>query len=301
MKYNTFKKSGITVSEISFGCMSLTADTKDNDHIINKAIDNGITLFDTADLYEKGQNEMVLGSAVKQKRKDIVISTKVGNKWRDDGKGWDWCPSKKYILEAADKSLERLQTDYIDIYLLHGGTINDPQDEIVEAFEILMQSGKIRSYGISSIRPNVIKQYAGKTNISAVMTQYSLLDRRPEQETLQLLLQNDIGVMARGTVASGLLIDKPAKDYLDISAMEIKKIIDSIQNNINQGRSQHQAAVKYVTSHNAIVTAVAGIRTMQQLDEAIITANADNLSIDEVKNLRKAWEGNSYTKHLYNN
>ncbi len=297
MKYNTFKKSGITVSDVSFGCMSLTADNNHNDAIINKAIDNGITLFDTADLEEKGKNEIMLGKALGAKRKDIIVSTKAGNKWRDDGSGWDWCPSKKYILQAADQSLQRLDSDYIDIYLLHGGTLEDPQDEILEAFESLLQQGKIRSYGISSIRPNVIRQYAGKANLSAVMTQYSLLDRRPEEETLQVLMQNEIGVMARGTVAGGLLLDKPARDYLDIPASKISQVQKDIRKSTADNRPPQEAAVKYVTSHPAVVTAVMGIRTMQQLDEAVRTANAEFLTVNEIKALKKSWNGTIYTEH----
>lgn len=297
MKYNIFKKSGITVSDVSFGCMSLTADNKQNDTILNKAIDNGINLFDTADLYEKGQNEVILGKVLGAKRKNFVISTKVGNKWRDDGSGWDWRPSKNYILQAADGSLQRLGTDYIDIYLLHGGTLDDPQEEILEAFESLLQQGKIRSYGISSIRPNIIRQYAGKANVSAVMTQYSLLDRRPEEETLQVLMQNEIGVMARGTVAGGLLLDKPARDYLDIPASKISQVQKDIRKNTADNRPLHEAAVKYVTSHPAVVTAVMGIRTIQQLDEAVNTANAGFLTVNEIKNLKKSWNGTTYTEH----
>src|SRR6202034_3432729 len=96
-------------------------------------------------------------------------------------------------------------TDYIDLYQLHGGTIDDPIDETIEAFELLQQQGKIRYYGISSIRPNVISEYVQRSNIISVMMQYSLLDRRPEESCLQLLQQNNIGVLARGSVAGGLL------------------------------------------------------------------------------------------------
>ena len=80
-----------------------------------------------------------------------------------------------------------MQTDHIDLYQLHGGTIQDNIDETIEAFELLKQQGKIRYYGISSIRPNVIKEYIKRSSIVSVMTQYSLLDRRPEEETLELV------------------------------------------------------------------------------------------------------------------
>ncbi len=94
-------------------------------------------------------------------------------------------------------SLKRLNTDRIDVYQLHGGTIEDPIEETISAFEQLVQQGKIRYYGISSIRPNVIREYVLRSNIVSVMMQYSLLDRRPEEECLPLLAQKDIGVLAR--------------------------------------------------------------------------------------------------------
>ncbi|WP_297332286.1 aldo/keto reductase [Flavobacterium sp.] len=295
MQYNTIEKAGIKVSNLSFGCMSLTDSSTGNDALIGKAIDAGITLFDTADLYEKGENEKLLGKAIKGRRKDVAISTKAGNRWRSDGSGWDWCPEKKYILKAADESLKRLQTDYIDIYLLHGGTVDDPSDDVIEAFERLKEQGKIRSYGISSIRPNVIRKYVSEYDIAAVMTQYSLLDRRPEEETLPLLQENNIAVLARGTVAGGLLAGKPAADYLDTDAKEISAIINKI-NTMLPNRDFTEKAYRYVMDSPAITTAVAGIRTAAHLQQALMAADATILAVQERQMLRDIWEGNKYVQ-----
>ncbi|PZR12089.1 MAG: oxidoreductase [Flavobacterium psychrophilum] len=297
MRYNTIHKTGFKVSEISFGCMSLKSDGTQNDVIINKAIDSGINLFDTADLYEKGENEILLGNALKSKRKDVFISTKVGNQWREDGRGWDWNPRKEYILKAVDNSLKRLQTDYIDLYLLHGGTMDDPMDESIEAFERLVDMGKIRSYGLSSIRPNVIKEFVKRSNIAAVMTQYSYLDRRPEEETLDLLLNNNIGILARGSMASGLLIDKPATDYLSLKEAEVKRIITELKHHLPEGRTLQETVVRYVADNPAITTAVAGIRTLQQLEDAVNAGNAVPLTKDECLQMQALWTGNTYQEH----
>ena len=179
MTFLKLGKSALNISRIGFGCMSLKPGQADMQLIIDRAIANGINYFDTADLYDKGLNEINIGKALRGKRKDVVIATKAGNQWRADGSGWDWNPSKKYILACAEQSLKRLQTDYIDLYQLHGGTMEDPIDETIEAFELLQQQGKIRYYGISSIRPQVIREYVLRSNIVSVMMQYSLADRRP--------------------------------------------------------------------------------------------------------------------------
>ena len=181
MEYRKLGKSDLNISVIGFGCMSLKDNQQQNETIIHEALEYGINYFDTADLYDKGMNEVSVGKALKSKRAKAILATKVGNQWRSDGSRWDWNPNKKYILAAVEESLKRLQTDYIDVYQLHGGTIDDPVDETIEAFELLQKQGKIRWYGISSIRPNVIREYVQRSNIVSVMMQYSLLDRRAEE------------------------------------------------------------------------------------------------------------------------
>lgn len=296
MRYNTLK-NGFRISEVSFGCMSLKSNADGNDTLIGTAINEGITLFDTADLYEKGENERLLGKALKSRRNEVLISTKVGNRWREDGSGWEWCPDKKYILSAVDESLKRLQTDHIDLYLLHGGTIEDPIDETLEAFERLVDSGKIRSYGLSSIRPNVIAEYVNRSNIAAVMTQYSLLDRRPEEQTLSLLQEAGIGVLARGTVAGGLLAGKPAADYIGMPKDKIQAMLDALQKNLQEGRTLQETAMRYVIDNPAITTAVAGIRTQEQLSEAIKAADSPIMEDKERTLLASLWEANRYSEH----
>lgn len=276
--------------------MSLKPETENANELIVKAIEGGINLFDTADLCDKGLNEKLLGAALKGRRQEVLMSTKVGNQWRPDGTGWDWNPRKAYILQAIDESLRRLQTDYIDLYLLHGGTIQDPVDEVIEAFERLVEAGKIRAYGLSSIRPNVIREYVQRSDIQLVMTQYSLLDRRPEEETLNLLKENGIGIMARGTVASGLLAGKPAKAYLGLSELQVADIQKQIES-LKGERPIAEIAMRYVLDNQSVTTAVVGIRTQNQLEEALAAANAPGLSATEREALTAIWPGNLYTEH----
>lgn len=296
MQYSTLGKSDLKVSKISFGCMSLKGNAAENEVLAGKALDAGINLFDTADLYEKGENEQKVGTLLKAHRKNIVIATKVGNQHRADGNGWDWNPSKAYILSAVEESLRRLQTDYIDLYQLHGGMIEDPMDETIEAFELLKEQGKIRYYGISSIRPNVIREYVKRSNIVSVMMQYSLLDRRPEEECLPLLAENNIGVLSRGSVAQGLLVNKPAKPYLNWTIEEIEHAAAVVERVAGQSVGSAATAIRFVLQQQAVKSAVVGIRTLAQLEDSINAVDLPLLSVEDLTIL-KALPLNFYKEH----
>lgn len=297
MEYQFLGKSQLNISKIGFGCMSLKPDQKDFDQIIHAAIDMGINYFDTADLYDKGLNESLLGKAFKAKRDKVIIATKAGNQWRADGSGWDWNPRKQYILKCADESLRRLQIDYIDLYQSHGGTMEDNIDETIEAYEILLKQGKIRYYGLSSIRPNVIREFIKRSNIVSVMTQYNLLDRRPEETTLNLLHENNIGVLVRGSLASGLLVNKPAKSYLNYNANQINEGANAVRSISSEKRSAAQTAIQYVLQNPAVTSAIVGMRTMEQLKEAVETINSPKLTDEEIKILRDSISPNFYEQH----
>jgi aryl-alcohol dehydrogenase-like predicted oxidoreductase len=296
MNYRFLGKSTLQISQVGFGCMSLTASDA-GEKVLHQAVDKGINFFDTADLYEKGMNEAMVGKAFKGMRDKIIIASKVGNQWREDGSGWDWNPRKEYVLQCVDKSLARLQTDYIDLYQLHGGTMDDNIDETIEAFELLKDQGKIRYYGISSIRPNVIKEYVKRSNIVSVMMQYSLLDRRAEETCLPLLLENKIGVLARGSVASGLLVNKAAKAYLKYSAEEVSKAAEAVAAVSKSDRNAAQTAINFVLQHPAITSAVVGIRTIEQLKEAVRSVECSIITKEEMAVLQSAVEANVYAEH----
>jgi aryl-alcohol dehydrogenase-like predicted oxidoreductase len=277
---------------IGFGCMSLDPKSSDNIELLRSAVDKGITFFDTADLYDKGWNEEIVGKALSPVRSKVRIATKVGNEWNKSGTDWQWNPTKDYILNAVDKSLKRLQTDYIDLYQLHGGTLDDPIDETIEAFEILKEQGKILKYGISSIRPNVIREWIRRSNMSSVMMQYNLLDRRPEEECLDLLNKSDISVITRGTLAKGMLIDKPAKNYLGYSEKEVKLM----QKAISKTDNPLSTSIQYVNQHLAVESAIIGIRTMEQLDK-VIESQSVTIPSETLNELAGVLEPNVYEKH----
>jgi aryl-alcohol dehydrogenase-like predicted oxidoreductase len=297
MEYCLLGKSDLNISRLGFGCMSLDPSDSHGEKILHMAMEAGMNYFDTADLYNKGQNERMLGKAFIDKRKEVILATKVGNQWRNDGSGWDWNPSKKYILSSIDQSLDRLQTDYIDLYQLHGGTMEDPIDDVIEAFEMLKSSGKIRYYGISSIRPNVIREYVKRSSIVSVMMQYSLLDRRPEEEMLSLLHKNQIGVLARGSVAKGLLISKAAEHYLNYSVEQVKKVAATVKLISGNKSNPLETSVHFVLKNPAVSSAVIGIRTETQLKEALSIRGINLLGEDQLEILQHILPVNKYTDH----
>lgn len=265
METTTLNNSGLNISRISLGCMSFHS-LDQGRPIIERALELGINFFDTADLYDKGENEHILGQVLGSRRPDIFLATKVGNRWRADGSGWDWVPRKRYILQAVRASLQRLKTDYIDLCQLHGGTTDDPLEEVVEAFEELRSEGLIRAYGISSIRPNTIRKWTALApQASSCMTQYSLLDRRPEEATLDHLHQHQQGVLVRGALAKGLLAGKAPKAYLGHSENQVGTIQQQLKEATLPGENPGCLALKYVLQHPATSSIVLGISQVEQL------------------------------------
>ncbi|NVJ87030.1 MAG: aldo/keto reductase [Algoriphagus sp.] len=295
MKRLTLPLTDFKIPQISLGCMSLPEDSSKAAQIINAALDAGINLLDTADLYQKGLNEQNVGKAIKNRREEVLLSSKVGNQWRSDGSGWDWNPRKSYILEAVEKSLQRLQTDYLDFYLLHGGTIDDPWDETLEAFEILKQQGKIRAFGISSIRPNVIRNVLKKDPPALIMMQYSLLDRRPEESVFPLLEKSDTRVLVRGSLAKGLLLDKDPKDYLNHTARDVQKIREVIQ---ASGHDPQAILLAFGLSQPAVASLSVGVSNLNQVQKLIQAYDSSQrISIELIQALRKEIPAFTYENH----
>jgi aryl-alcohol dehydrogenase-like predicted oxidoreductase len=296
--------SDLFVSELGLGCMSLGTDAKKAENILKSAFDEGINYFDTADLYDYGENEKIIGDTLKPIRDKVIIATKIGNRWNEQKDGWRWDPSKVYIKEAVKNSLKRLNTDYIDLYQLHGGTLDDPIEETIEAFEELKEEGVIRYYGISSIRPNVIREYTMKSAIVSVMMQYSMLDRRPEEEALPFLQEHNISVVTRGSLAKGLLSDKmlekasPAiqeQGYLDYSFSELKGVLTTLKAHFD--RPMGEVALHYNLAHRTVASVIVGASSVEQLKDNVRAVNSRPLTADEVNFIRSCTKENRFAEH----
>lgn len=301
MKTNRLGSSELLVSEVGLGCMSLGTEESRAIYIIHEALEQGITLLDTADLYDAGINEELVGKALKGRREDVIIATKVGNRRIPGREGWVWDPSGDYIKSAVKESLRRLGTDYIDLYQLHGGTMDDPIDETIGAFEELKAEGLIREYGISSIRPNVIREYVAKSNIVSVLTQYSILDRRPEEEILPLLAEKGISVIARGPVAKGILTEraeeKAEKGFLDYSREDALEVVRQLKEQLSARPDLAHTAIRYSLSHPAVACVIPGASSIEQLRHNAAAARTEPLTPQEIQDIQAVSRANRYEQH----
>lgn len=280
MKKRTIGSSDLLVSEIGLGCMSLPTEIEAARAVLDEAVDNGINYFDTADLYDKGTNEELVGKVLKEKRQDLIIATKAGNRWTRGEDSWTWDPSKEHIMEAVKQSLSRLQLDYIDLYQLHGGTMEDDANETIEAFDALKKEGIIREYGISSIRPTVIERFLASSNAVSVMMQYNLLDRRPE-EYFSMIADKGASVITRGTLAKGLLTNegtaraKKSDGFVSYTQSELQQTVEALS---KQTDDLHAYALAFALQEPAVASALIGSRTAEQLRESL---DAYNTPIDQ--------------------
>lgn len=298
MKKRELGKSGLYVSEIGLGCMSLPDDLAESKNIVDAALQAGINYFDTADLYNGGKNEELLGNALKGRRNDIILATKAGNKLNPDGKGWTWDSSKLHIIEAIKQSLLRLDTDYIDVYQLHGGTLEDNFKETIDAFESLKKDGLIRQYGISSIRPNVIKRFLDTSSAVSVMMQYNLLDRRPE-EWFPMIHEAGPSVITRGTIAKGFLTSEGlaraarANGFVEYDAGELTRTVQALG---EQSEDLHAAAIAFALHDKTVASALIGARTTEQLLDSII-AYEKKTTDEEIAQLGNIAKIHNYKEH----
>lgn len=295
MKKRTLGKSGLEISELSLGCMSLPPTKEEARPVIEAALDAGINYFDTADLYDKGANEEIVGAVLAPHRHDIILATKVGNRWEEGKDGWTWDPSPAHIKAGLKESLHRLKTDYIDVYQLHGGTADDPWEEIIDTFEELKKEGLIREYGISSIRPNVFVPFLERSHAVSNMMQFSLLDRRAE-EWFEKIQASGASVVTRGSIAKGLLTGEwrtRMKPYMSYSEEELLQVIGQLEQEYND---VHALALAFNLHFDVVASTVIGSRTPKQLTDSI-AAYKKAQDMDDLSGAVKRLKNDRYTEH----
>lgn len=286
----------ILPGQLALGGMSLSLDHQQNARMVHQALALGIQTLDTADLYQRGFNEASIGKAISGKRQEVFLISKGGNQADPRGDGWVWNPTPSYLSQALDASLKRLGTDYLDGYLLHGGTMEDPIDDLVELLDRAVQSGKIRFYGISSIRPTVIQAWIARSGLRFVMSQYSLLDRRPEEEIFPMLAAAGVSVLVRGALAKGLLAGKAATSYLDRSEAEVAKIVAGL-NTIAPTQAPGHTALRFAQVKAPEPVLVVGASRPSQLVENAGMVSRPPLTKDEWLHLARMAPPSQYDAH----
>jgi aryl-alcohol dehydrogenase-like predicted oxidoreductase len=201
-------KTGINVSAIGLGCMSFSGTYGPSDDaasvaLIHDALDAGITLLDSSDAYGKGQNEELLGRALKGRRAGVVLATKFGNLGGAGGKFADGRP--EFVISSCEASLERLGVDVIDLYYAHRIDPIVPIEDTVGAMAKLVQQGKVRALGLSEASPKTVRRAHAVHPISAVQNEYSLLYREQGEDTRRTTRELGISFVAYAPLGRGLL------------------------------------------------------------------------------------------------
>lgn len=297
MKYRQLGKTDWDVSAVSMGCWGLggqwgpvsegqALDT------IHAALDAGVNLFDTADAYGMGTSEIVTGKALKNRRSDVYIATKVGNWGRrfDDPLALNSIYS---IINYCHASLYHLDTDYIDLYQCHVGQPEHPEI-FVEAFERLKKEGKIRHYAISTNDVEALKALNAAGECAACQINYSLFNRTPEADILPYCLENNIGVLLRGPIAQGLLADKFTVDTRFTDSVRQKWNPDGVLRHQFLDQLEQVAALRklvpddsdmvtlalqFTLAHPAVTCPIPGMKTPEQARQNASAADGE-LSAD---------------------
>jgi len=216
MQYHTLGKSALKISRLCLGTMMFgdTTDHAESANIVTHAYAHGVNFIDTADVYSTGKSEMIVGELLKSARHAWVLATKLGNKMSDHPNESHY--SRTWMMRECDASLQRLQTDYIDIYYLHRDYNGMDLEEPLRAIEALLRAGKIRYWGVSNFRgwriADMIHLARGLNMPAPVVCQpyYNLLNRQPEVEVLPACAHYGLGVVPYSPIARGVLSGKYA-------------------------------------------------------------------------------------------
>jgi aryl-alcohol dehydrogenase-like predicted oxidoreductase len=301
MQYRTLGRTGIKVSPYCLGAMMFGAmgnpDHDDCIRIIHKALDLGINFIDTADRYSRGESEEIVGKALKGRRDNIVLATKVHGPMGEDPN----CQgnSRRWIMRAVEASLRRLQTDHIDLYQIHRPSPETDIEETLSALTDLMRAGKVRAIGSSTfpaseiVEAQWVAERRGLARFRTEQPSYSILSRGIEREVLPACQKYGMGALVWSPLAKGMLSGRyrrgqPLPDSLRAKTfpqqMTDERNLDAVERLIPiaqaAGLSLTHMAMAFVMAHPGVTSAILGPRTMPQLDDLL--AGAGVVLSDEI-------------------
>ncbi len=314
MNYKYLGNTGMKVSELALGTQTFGWVTEEKlaHSMMDRFMDSGGNFIDTADIYNEGVSEMILGSWLKARkiRDSLVIASKV---FFPTGEGPnDTGASKKHILQSIDQSLKRLHTDYIDLYQIHCFDRSTPLEETLETLNLLVESGKVRYIGASNYTPSALQKalmlsrMGGISSYCELQAEYSLIVRSTEWELLPLCLDEGLGFLAWSPLAGGWLTgkyrknqkpppnsrvgrkdrwdDQPQERESDIT-WRVIDVLDEIGKNL--GKSPAQIALNWLMRQRGVTAPIIGARTKEQLDQNLGSVGWE-LSEEEIEKLNRA-------------
>jgi aryl-alcohol dehydrogenase-like predicted oxidoreductase len=233
MQYRRLGKSSLVVSAMGLGCMGMSqsygpADEQESLATINLAIDRGVTLLDTADMYGGGANEELLAKVLAKRRNEVVLASKFGNMRMPDGRFLGVNGKPEYVQEACEASLKRLKISTIDLYYLHRVDTNVPIEDTVGAMARLIDQGKVRYLGLSEAGAKTIRRAHATYPITALQSEYSIWTRDPEGEILNTCRELGIGLVPYSPLGRGILTGK-VKDTGEFGTKDFRRISPRFQ------------------------------------------------------------------------
>ena len=288
MQYRSLGRTGIKVSPYALGAMMFGAignpDHDDSIRIIHKALDAGINFIDTADAYSHGESEEIVGKALKGRRDNVVLATKLWMPMGDDPNQQG--NSRRWIMTEVENSLRRLQTDHIDLYQIHRPDPDTDIEETLSALSDLIHSGKVRAVGTSAMPPSDIIEaqwVAERRGLERFRTEqppYSILSRGIEREVLPVAQRYGMGILVWGPLAQGMLTGRIRKgQQTDLRRAAFFKVfsdehrLDAVEKLIalaeEAGLPMTHLALAFAVAHPGVTSAIIGPHTMEQLDDLL--------------------------------
>jgi aryl-alcohol dehydrogenase-like predicted oxidoreductase len=280
-----------------------TADEGEAIATIHRAIELGVTFLDTADMYGPFTNERLVGRAIAGRREQVVLATKFGNERNEDGSFVGINGRPEYVHKACDASLERLGTDYIDLYYQHRVDNHTPIEETVGAMKELVEAGKVRHLGLSEAAPATIRRAHAVHPITALQTEYSLWSRDAEDEILPTVRELGIGFVAYSPLGRGFLSGQ-IKSVDDLAEDDFRRrgprfqgdnfqrnldLVEKIEEIANEkGVTPSQLALAWVLAQGEDIVPIPGTKRVRYLEENVGAVDVQ-LSDDDLRRIEEAF------------